>query len=121
MKRRTSEGSVVSILRDFGSQDPGDTATIDSMVTKAKEAINIHTKDKWLRDGINVATLLHSLIDVAIDDGGKHYVAYAILACPREEEPAEFLVQLADAWFTYLLYPGEYLSLHSNNSRLRKP
>ena len=59
-----------------------------------------------------------ALIDAAIDDRGKHYVAYAILAYEKEEDPAAFLVELARVWLTYLLYPGEYISLHSNSSGL---
>ena len=48
----------------------------------------------------------------------KQYVAYVILAYEREEEPAAFLVQLTEVWLAYLLYPGEYVSLHSNDSCL---
>jgi len=68
-----------------------------------------------------VATLLRSLIDVAIDDRGKHYVTYAVLAYDKEEEPAAFLVELAQVWLTNLLYPGKYVSLHSNHSCLWSP
>jgi len=119
MERRVSEESVMSILHDFKSQGPKDTATmINSMVRKAKRAINMYTKDTLLLKRISVATILHSPIDIAIDDRGKQYVTYVILAYEREEEPAAFLVQLAEVWLTYLLYPGEYVSLHSNDSCL---
>jgi len=92
MERRVSEESVMSILHDFKSQGPEDTATmINSMVRKAKRAINMYTKDALLLKRISVA------IDIAIDDRGKQYVAYAILAYEREEESAAFLVQLAEA------------------------
>ena len=122
MQRAYNEAAL-STLHDFGNQSPEDTTTINSMVTKAKEATETYTslKDKVLLREISVATLLHSLIDFAIDGRGKHYVAYAILTCEEEEEPAEFLVQLAEVWLAYLLYPGEYLSLHSDHSRLRMP
>jgi hypothetical protein len=113
MERRVSEESVMSILRDFESQGPEDTPTINSMVSKAKRAIDTHAKDALLFKRIRVATLLRTLIDVAIDDRGKHYVAYTVLAYEKEKEPAVFLVELAQVWLTYLLYPGEYVSLHS--------
>lgn len=121
MERRASEESVMSVLRDFKSQGPEDTATINSMVAKAKRAVDMYTRDKLLLKRISVATLLHCLVDFAIDDTGKHYVAYAILAYEKEEEPAEFLVRLAEVWLTNLLHPGEYANLHSNHSYLRRP
>ena len=118
MERQVSEESVMSILHGFEGQGPEDTATINSMVSKAKRAIDMHTKDEFLLKRIRVATLLRSLIDAAIDDRGKHYVAYAVLAYEKEEDPAAFLVELARVWLTYLLYPGEYISLHSTSSGL---
>jgi hypothetical protein len=121
MERRVSEESVLSILHGFEGQGPEDRATINSMVSNAKRAIDMHTKDELLFKRIRVATLLRSLIDVAIDDRGKHYVAYAVLAYEKEEEPAAFLVELARVWLTYLIYPGEYVSLHRNSSGLWRP
>ena len=109
MERRVSEESVMSILRDLDSQGP-DISTINTMVRKAKRAINMYTKDAFLLKRISVATILQCLIDIAIDDRSKQYVAYAILVA--------FLVQLAEVWLIYLLYPGEYVSLHSNDSCL---
>jgi len=120
MERSVSEESVMSILHGFKDQDPEDTATIYSMVSKAKRAIDIHTKYALLFKRIRVATLLRNLIDLAIDDRGKHYVAYAVLACEKEEDPAAFLVELAQVWLTYLLYPGEYVNLHSTYSCLSR-
>ena len=121
MERRASEESIKSILHNFKDKSPEDTAAINSMVMRAKEAIDTHTINKFLLGAIRVDILLHSLIDYAIDDGGKHYIACAILVCEKEAEPVEFLVQLAEVWLTYLLYPGEHVSLHSNHSRLREP
>jgi hypothetical protein len=121
MERSVSEESVVSILHEFKGQGIQDTATINSMVSEAKRAIDMHTKDALLFKRISVATLLRSLIDLAIDDRGKHYVAYAVLAYEKEEEPAAFLVQLAYVWLTYLLYPGKYVALHSNYGCLWRP
>ena len=118
MQRASTKETIVSTLHDFGNQSPGDPTTINSMVTRAKKAIDTYTEKKLLLKKISVATLLHSLIDFAIDGGGKHYVAYAILACEEEEEPAGSLVQLAQAWLAYLLYPGECVSLHSKHSCL---
>ena len=57
----------MSILHDFKSQGPEDTATINSMF---KRAVNMYTKDTLLLKRISVSTILHSLIDIAIDDRG---------------------------------------------------
>jgi hypothetical protein len=113
MKRSASEELVLAVLYDFKDQDPEDTATINSVVTEAKTAIDSHAKDALLQKNIRVDTLFHSLIDFATNDRGKHYVAYAILAA---EDPCAFLVQLAEAWLAYLLYPGEHVSLHGNGN-----
>jgi hypothetical protein len=118
MERRVSEESVMSVLRAFKNQGPEDAVAIDFMVRKAERAIDIYAKDVLLHKEIGVATLLHSLIDLAIDDRGKHYVAYAILAYEREEDPAAFMIQLAETWLTHLLCPGKYISLHGNDSCL---
>ncbi|KAF9784708.1 hypothetical protein BJ322DRAFT_1211601 [Thelephora terrestris] len=105
MKRTASEELVLAVLYDFKDQDPEDTATINSMVTEAKTAIDSHAKDALLQKNIRVDALFHSLIDFAINDRGKHYVAYAILAYKEVEDPCAFLVQLAEAWLAYLIYP----------------
>ncbi|KAF9787523.1 hypothetical protein BJ322DRAFT_1107581 [Thelephora terrestris] len=105
MERTASEESVLNILWDYKSQDLEDTASTNSMVRKAKTAIDTYAKDALLHKEIRVATLLHSLIDFAVDERGKHYVAYAILAYEDAEDPTAFLAQLAEAWLSYLLFP----------------
>ena len=98
---RSSVDSVASILSNF-SEDRYKGSVVQQ-IDYAKAMIDRHVKGRVYKDEIDIAKLLNNMIDEAIGDG-RRCTAATVLMAESQDNPADFLVSIAEAWLLHLLY-----------------
>ncbi|KAF8329389.1 uncharacterized protein EI90DRAFT_3125172 [Cantharellus anzutake] len=98
--------SVASVLSSYSSSSI-DTDGLQTLLDNARELVSTYIGGELVPSSKEVKAdlLLTSLMDYAVKDKGKHYVATAILACEKHQLPKGFLLALAEFWLTFLICP----------------